>query len=127
MLICRDNNESQYNTVLGELLEVHAPSRNKTITHRPEAPWYNGGLRREKQVRRKLEKKIDSAKTPDERHTAEVSFRTQKNKVNKMIDQAKTSYYKEKIANAKDQKELFKVANSLLHKEKDISLPTHIS
>ena len=46
-------------------------------------------------------------------------------KVNMLCDHAKIQYYKDKISNnAKDQKALFGIANELLHKSKDQSLPS---
>ena len=32
----------QFDTVLSELLDKHAPLHTKCITLRPHAPWYNG-------------------------------------------------------------------------------------
>ena len=44
----------QYNTKLRVILDTHAPLNKKTITKRPNAPWYTDELHQEKHKRRKL-------------------------------------------------------------------------
>ena len=47
--------------------------------------------------------------------------------VTRMIHAAKQSYYHSKIQDAEDQKDLFKVVNTLLHRSKNSALPIHTS
>ncbi|KAJ8025135.1 hypothetical protein HOLleu_35255 [Holothuria leucospilota] len=48
---CSDVNllVQQYEAVLSELINIHAPLSCHKITARPHAPWYNDNLRKEKQ------------------------------------------------------------------------------
>lgn len=52
----------QYNKVLLDVLEKYAPLRNRTITLRPRAPWYNEEIDKEKRKRRKLERRWRSSR-----------------------------------------------------------------
>jgi hypothetical protein len=115
---------AQYNTVLNELLEKHAPERSKTITIRPLAPWYNQAIALEKKERRKAECKWRSTKLEVHRE----AYKHQKKKVNTMIDQAKCSYYQTLVKeNSSNPKELFKIANTLLNNTNERPLPNHQS
>ena len=46
----------QFDTVLSELLDKHAPLQTKCITLRPHAPWYTDELRTVKRERRRCER-----------------------------------------------------------------------
>ena len=48
---------NQYNVVLSDLIDKHAPECSRSITLRPNAPWFNDNLRAMKSQRRKLERK----------------------------------------------------------------------
>ena len=52
-------------------------------------------------------------------------MRSAKVKVNKALHKAKEEYYQFKVESAKTQSELFKVANALLYRGKNESLPPH--
>lgn len=52
----------QYNTVLGDLLDKHAPVKNKTITVRPYTEWYTPDIRAAKIERRRPERKWRKSK-----------------------------------------------------------------
>jgi hypothetical protein len=45
-----------YNSGVKVLINKHAPLQRKTITLRPNAPWYTEELREEKHNRRKAER-----------------------------------------------------------------------
>ena len=47
----------QYDTVLGDLMNKHAPLKVRTRTLRPHSPWYSDELRAKKQERRRCERK----------------------------------------------------------------------
>ncbi len=51
----------QYNKVLSELLDKHAPVIERSITLRPNAPWYNDHLRKLKRQKRAHERKWRSS------------------------------------------------------------------
>ena len=46
-----------YNTTLAELLDRHAPLKTKTVTVRPQVPWYSEEIREAKRARRRAERK----------------------------------------------------------------------
>jgi hypothetical protein len=46
----------QYNNKLRGVLDIHAPLCKKTITVRPDSPWYTEELHKEKHKKRKLER-----------------------------------------------------------------------
>jgi hypothetical protein len=112
----------QFNTVLKELYDKHAPVQTKTITIRPKELRNNEEIRIAKRERRKAERKMRKTKLQVDREI----YVEKRRKVNRLIEKAKKEYYAEKIEQcAGDQKELFKVVNKLLHKPQDNPLPTH--
>ena len=68
----------QYNKVLSDLLDQHAPSCTKTVVPRIQQPWFSDSLHQAKRERRKAERKwISSGLTDDYEHFTEL-----KNKYN---------------------------------------------
>lgn len=115
---------SNYNSTLTNLLDSHAPIISKTIQLRPNAPYYTQEIREEKQVRRKLERKWQKSKLTVDKDI----YKQQCKVVNNMLNKSRTEYYSQKITeNSKDQKALYKIANSLFQKETTVPLPTHTS
>jgi hypothetical protein len=45
-----------YNSVLSKLVDTHAPLQHRTVTIRPQTPWFNEDIKENKQLRRKLER-----------------------------------------------------------------------
>ena len=43
----------KYDSILGDILDKHAPQKTSTITLRPQAPWYNDAIDRAKRKWRK--------------------------------------------------------------------------
>ena len=113
-----------YNSTLTDILEKHAPLKEKVIRLQPRAPWYNNDIQKAKRERRKWERKYIKS-----RDNADAQILKEKHRaVQDMCDKAKKEYYNTKVNDAKnDQKELFKICNGLLHKTKNTSLPTHSS
>ena len=113
-----------FNTKGRETLNKFAPEQTKTVPVRPRRPWYNISISKEKQIRRRLERKWRSSGL----HDHYVAFQQQKNKVNVMMDKAKSMFYNNKIdENRTDQKELFRIIKQLLHQEKESLYPEAIS
>jgi len=112
----------QYNTVLKELLDTHAPLKKRVITLRPAAPWYNDSIREEKQVRRQLERKWRTTKL----EVHKQNYLEQCKKVNDSLYTAKKSYYNALAEKNKgDQRAMFKQGEKLLHrKPSEAKLPT---
>ena len=94
----------QYNTVLGELADKHAPKTTRTMTVRPRAPWYTDEIASTKYLRRKLEHKwLNSKLTVDY-----IAYKQQCQQITSMLLKSKSIYYNSKINEASgNQKELF--------------------
>ena len=112
----------QYDNVLQNLLENHAPLKQCTVTIRPDAKWYNDDIREAKKKRRQAERKWRS--THLEIH--KQLYAEQCDIVIDMIKQAKRQYYNSAIKESvSDQKSLFKVVDKLLHRKNDGKIPEH--
>ena len=48
---------ANYNNVLKEILDKHAPQMERKVVLRPQSPWYNTDLEAAKRLKRKLERK----------------------------------------------------------------------
>ena len=114
----------QYNTVLGELADKHAPIITWTVTVRPRAPWYTDEIASAKYLRRKLEHKwLNSKLTVDY-----MAYKQQCQQVNSMLLESKSVYYNSKINEASgNQKELFIILNKVLTVNKEPQLPSDTS
>ena len=112
----------QYKTVLGNLLDKHAPIRKRTVIVRPE--WYSSDIHETKTKRRRLEQQWRKSKLEIDYGL----FANQSKVVRGMVTQAKSDYYSEKVCAAEsDQKTLFQIVDKLLHSSQETSLPTHDS
>ena len=124
--ICTQIDEcvSCYNSVLGSLLDKHAPLFRKTVTIRPKADWYTSEIDMAKRERRRLEHRWLKSKDPCD----ELAYQNQCQVVTGLIDQSKRSYYNNKIAETHgDQKQLFGLIQKIFHKNSDRKLPSHDS
>ena len=112
----------QYNSVLSELLDKHAPASAKTVVLRPQQPWFSNSLNQLKRERRKLERKWQlSGSVVDYEQFKEV-----RNSYNNQLYRAKADFFNDKILNCgKDYKSLFRVINDILHTKKPSILPDH--
>ena len=117
---------SLYNSSLSGVLDNHAPLCKRVLTIRPNSPWFNDELQREKRLKHSLERQVN----PDQPTTDEcqVAYRAQANKYYSLIDQAKQEYYKDRISSAgHDQKKLFNTVDTLLNGSNNTPLPLHSS
>ncbi len=123
---CHDINQavSQYNTILQELLDKHAPVIRRTVTVRPSAAWYNDAIKDAKRVRRQLERRWRRTKLT----VYKEKYKEQCKIVIKLIEESRQKYYNAEVkSKAGDQKALFKVLDNLLHRKKESALPSHNS
>ena len=115
-----DNLVCAYDEGLSSLLDKHVPICTKTIMLRPNCPWYSDDLHKCKHVRRQLERKWRKTRLTFD-HQIYQDYCT---KINKLIKQAKVSYYSEKIiACGRDQRGIFNMAKHLLGDSKGPCLP----
>ncbi|PFX12684.1 hypothetical protein AWC38_SpisGene23314 [Stylophora pistillata] len=111
----------KYENTLTEILEMHAPLKRRVITLRPSAPWYHEGISDAKRKHRKLERRWRSSRLCTDRQMYVDQCRA----VNKMLKDAKASYYSSIISeNASDPKVLFDAVNKLLNRKVERRYPT---
>ena len=105
---------STYQSTLSEIFDKHAPEIEKNFKPRPDSPWYNEEIRKAKRERRKAERKYRKKKETGYREALKAKER----EVNKLCHEAKKEYYNRKISEGEENsKDLFKLTNTLLHKE----------
>jgi hypothetical protein len=111
----------QYNKVLSELLDRHAPIKSKTVAAGPRPPWYNTDIAEAKKLRRQAERKWRASSMECDR----INFRACRDKVSQLLDAAKVTYWSSKIEeNSSDAKVLFKTVSTLWNKTHEPQLPT---
>ena len=117
-----DDLVDQYNTVLKGILDKHAPESTKKVTVRVHTPWFNDSINEAKKARRRAERQGRSSKLSVHLQIYKAAHRH----ISHLCTAAKSSYYCDKIKSSNgDQKQLFKISNELLHKNKCRPLPTH--
>ena len=119
-----DSLVGQYNSVLRELVDAHAPVTSKTVPVRAKVPWYTDVLHAAKCKRRQYERKWRATGLNVHREM----FKEQRQVVRTVLTREKSDYYSKKVRDCgSDQKALFSVVDSLLHKQKSSPLPNHSS
>ena len=110
-----------YNSTLKDIYDKLVPVQTRVVNHHPWAPWYSEDLREAKRDERRAERKFRKTKlTVNKKMYIEACER-----YNRLLENCKTSYYKNKIEGA-DRNRLFCLVNSLFKTSKNI-LPTHNS
>jgi hypothetical protein len=114
----------QYNNILSDIINTHAPLKTRTKTVRPSTPWFNEEIQSAKVERRKWESKW--------RQTGLTVFlnlfKHTRNKTTMLIAKAKTAFYTEKVDGCgNDQKALFRIIDEILGRKKERSLPPNSS
>ena len=112
----------QYDTVLSQLLDLHAPQKEKCITIRPNAPWYTDELREEKQKKRRLERKFRKTNLEIDKQLFLQQCQLYKNK----LDDAKRDHHRSKFSECEDR-DLFRLVNSMCKADTGNVLPSHLS
>ena len=80
---------TQYQSVVSNLVSIHAPIVSLTVTQRPPAPWYTPEIGIARHVKRRLERRWRHTKLTVDREI----FLAQKLLFNKMLVSAKAKYY----------------------------------
>jgi exonuclease III len=112
----------QYNVILQEVLDRHAPLLEKKVRKRRHTEWYNEDIMLAKRARRRAENKWRKTKLSVHRDM----YKSECIRVHVLVKSAKAKFYQDKIDQCgTDQKELFKVAKKLTHQDKAATLPTY--
>jgi hypothetical protein len=115
---------TQYDTVLRELLEKHAPLKTRVMTERPLTCWYTPEIDGAKKLRRKLERRWRCSGLTVHRE----AYQAQRDVVNKLLKNGKTAFYKKQVEDCGgDQKALFRVVQKLLKPHHTQHLPSYSS
>ena len=110
-----------YNSTLTDILDSHAPVQTKTITVKHQSPWFTEEIHKAKQLRRRAERQWRKTKLAVH---LEI-YRTECRNVSRLCNEARKCYYCLQIEECgHDQKKIFSIANDLMNKKKDCSLPT---
>lgn len=102
------------------VINHHAPVVTKSIPQRSLVPWFNNDVRTAIIERRNKERKW--RKNPSE--LTRLNFQTARNRTAHTIHVAKVNYYNESIEKSEgDQKKIFSIIDTLLHRKVDMQLP----
>ncbi len=95
-----------YNSVVSDIMDLHAPTTEKTINIRTCPLWYTKQIKEERKVRKTLETKWTRCKSEEN----QTVYTQQKNFVNNLIEKEKRDHWTTQVADAKgDQKKLFSI------------------
>ena len=110
-----------YNNTLSDLLDRHAPLKNRIVTSRTMVPWCNEEIKLAKKERR-AERKWRITKT-----TADLNvFNSLKNHCTYLMRKAKCSFFSDFVEmNSDNQGKLFRAIKSLLKGKDKITFPRH--
>ena len=94
--------------------------KERCVKLRPNYPWFNENILTEKKIRRQLESKWRKSHLEIVRQI----YCQQKQMVNRQIKRAKSQYYNDLFSEvAKDQRQIFRLTDKLLHRRKSSPLP----
>ncbi|XP_072022074.1 uncharacterized protein [Amphiura filiformis] len=113
---------NQYETVMGMLLDKHAPLVEKSVIVRPHCPWYTDELRLAKQKKRQAERKYTKSKLEIDKQIYADHSKSYKT----MLETAKRDHHRSKIEDC-DSKELFRVVDKLCNPAAELAFPDHNS
>ena len=91
------------------------------MTLRPQSPWYNVELAKDKQRRWELERKYRKTRLVVDRD----KFNEHRTVYNAKLTAAKQSFYKDKIESSTNSRDRFKTCNNLLNRGQKVLLPSH--
>ena len=113
---------TQYNSIMRNLIDKHAPECTQTMTLRANAQWYDDKLRVMKRYKRQAERQYVSTGMEIHRQI----YRDSCKKYIDALDAAKSNDYSTKIA-AADQNQLFQMISGLYTVKPEHFLPSHTS
>ena len=117
-----NNMAEQYNNVLSNLLNEHAPEKSREISLRPKAPWYTDSLRDMKRKKRSLERRWKKTELTVDKEV----FREECIKYKQALTEAKSEYHRSQIAEC-DSRQLFRLVNKLSVYKPSKALPSYDS
>ena len=111
-----------YNETLLDILDKHAPVTVKTVINRAESPWFTEEIKKAKQERRQAERKWRKTKLCIHHQL----YKEKHHFVTSLCEAAKKQYYCSQVEDCDgDHAKLFQLTNTLLHKKREVHLPTY--
>jgi hypothetical protein len=107
-----------YEESVTRVLDKHCPVNTRMCSVRPRMPWYNQTIHEARRIRRRSENKWRKSRLEVDKQI----FLEKKAEVDRMINQAKSGYFKNQLFSAVSKKQ-FNVLNTLLNYSSKI-LPT---
>ena len=106
---------SQYNKVMRDIVDKHAPEQTKTVRLKSPVPWFDGNLKDLKRQRRKAERQwLRHKADPTMSETYKKQYNQARNEYRAAIEKTKTEYYSDQVQKcAGDQKKLFALIRSI--------------
>ena len=114
----------KYNSVLSDLLDMHAPLITRPLSSHGNKPWYNSFIHAFKSFRRRLERTYTRTHS-----TIDLkNLRSATNRYHNLLISAKKNYYSNLIAsNRSNPRKLWNTVNGLFHRNSTKPLPQSIS
>ena len=103
---------------MNAILDKHAPKQSITLKNGGAKPWYDDEIHVARRQRRKLERKYLKSKLTIHKDMLKEQSRS----VVRLIEQKKTTFYRERFT-AADSKETFRLVNGLLSAQNGTILP----
>ena len=111
---------SEYNTIFSRNFDTLCPTKTKKINLVKDPPWYNNEIKEARKERRLKELRWRRNKTNERR----LEFNASRNKVCRLIQQAKSKYYNDKIEEfSSDSAKLNGLLSDLTGEDKEVILP----
>lgn len=117
---------SQFSRITHETLDRHAPLKTKTLLNKKDVPWQDSEYRKERALRRKLEREWKKSvnKTGNRTCPKRAAYIEQRSKCAHLATLKRSQYYRNLIhKNNGDQSALFKIVSQVLDKNKSVTLP----
>ena len=109
----------RYDDVISAIVDKHAPLVTKTVTVRPNLPWYTDDIGVEKSTRQRFERRWRRTLLP-----YRLAYVAQCKLVKGLVLNAKTKYNSNLISeSSSNSKALFQTIDQLLHRKPETRLP----
>lgn len=112
---------TQYNTVLSDILNKHAPLKMRIVKAKPSNVWHNEDIIQARKICRRQERCWRRTKSESDR----ILFQEKREAFKITLKTSKCKYYSERISECKDQRDLFRVTDEILHQKGKSKLPSY--